>query len=85
MMASKFRNLIASKIRRQIMASGSLKQGSNPPPSLQDLEVKMRLAVSPNPRLPFRISLQFPWETKHQTKGHLISEENFDVLKFPKK
>ena len=84
MMASKFRNLIASKIRRQIMASGSLNQGSNPPPSLQDLEVKMRLAVSPNPRLPFRISLQFPGETKHQTKGQVISEENFGVFKFPK-
>ena len=66
-MASKFRNLIASKVRQQMMASGSLNQGSNTPPSLQDLEVKMRLVASPNPRLPFRINLQFPWETKQHT------------------
>ena len=66
-MASKFRNLIASEVRQQMMTSGSLNQGSNPPPSLQDLEVKMRLLASPNPRLPFWINVQFPWETKQQT------------------
>ena len=66
-MASKFRNLIASKVRQQMMASGSLNQGSNTPPSLQDLEVKMRLVASPNPRLPFRINLQLPWEIKQHS------------------
>ena len=45
-MASKFRNLIASKVHPQVMASGSVNQGSNPPSSLQDLEAKMRLVAT---------------------------------------
>ena len=65
-MVSKFRNLIASKVRQQMMASGCLNQGSKLPQSLHDLKVKMRLEASPNLRSPFWINLQFPWETKQQ-------------------
>ena len=66
-MASKFRNLIASKVRQtQMMAAGSLEK--RPSCSLQELEVKMRLTASPNPRLPFRINLNFPSDENHTKK-----------------
>ena len=47
-MASKFRNLIASKLRSQI----------GPQKSLRDFEAKMRLEAGPNPQRPFRIRFQ---------------------------
>ena len=49
-MASKFRNLIASKLRHGMTASA-------PKPSLRELESKMRLEASPNHHHPFRICL----------------------------
>ena len=54
-MASKFRNLIASKLRQQAIAVNS--PNNNKKLSLRDLEAKMRLEASPNPCQPFRICL----------------------------
>ena len=52
-MASKFRNLIASKIRHQRAARAGPGAGLE---SLRDLEAQMKLEKSPNPLNPFRIT-----------------------------
>lgn len=64
-MASKFRNLIASKLRTCM----------NNKSSLRDLESRMRLVLGPNPQHPFRIELQ---QSSKSSSDYLIDKFDTD-------